>query len=189
MAARLSLRTAIDYNNWLPTLSARYRVKSNWSVYAQFAEGSVIPPSNVFDVPGGNVLSSAEAHCGEDLSDRLGVEVQPLDSGCRLLLRSLPERLRFLHRSDDERSVFVATGPSNTKGLEAESNIVIGQGLSVYLNASVGSAKYQTGTNIPNGGLWVANAPSNTEAVGLTWQQKNWDVGIFDKRVGQMYND
>jgi TonB dependent receptor len=24
---------------------------------------------------------------------------------------------------------------------------------------------------------------------GLTWQQKNWDVGIFHKRVGSMYND
>ena len=42
---------------WLPTITARYRVQDHWSTYAQFAEGSVIPPSAVFDVPGGNVLT------------------------------------------------------------------------------------------------------------------------------------
>ena len=47
----------INYNSWLPTLTARYRVWRQWSVYGQFAEGSVIPVSSVFDVPGGNVLS------------------------------------------------------------------------------------------------------------------------------------
>jgi iron complex outermembrane receptor protein len=86
-------------------------------------------------------------------------------------------------------NVFVPTGPSNTKGLEAESNILIGHGLSLYLNGSLGSAKYQTGPNFPNGGLWVANTPKNTEAVGLFWQRRNWDVGILNKRVGPMYND
>jgi iron complex outermembrane receptor protein len=86
-------------------------------------------------------------------------------------------------------NVFVATGPSNTKDIEAESNIVIGHGLSFYVNGSVGSAKYQIGRNYPNGGLWVANTPKNTEFVGLFWQQRNWDVGILNKRVGQMYND
>ena len=39
------------YNTWLPAASARYRVQRNWSLYAQFAEGSQIPPSAVFDVP------------------------------------------------------------------------------------------------------------------------------------------
>ncbi len=29
---------------------------SNWSVYAQFAEGNIIPPSSVYDVTGANVL-------------------------------------------------------------------------------------------------------------------------------------
>ena len=49
-AARLSSPHA-GYNNWLPALAARYRVQRNWSVYGQFAEGSMIPPSAVFDVP------------------------------------------------------------------------------------------------------------------------------------------
>jgi iron complex outermembrane receptor protein len=47
----------------------------------------------------------------------------------------------------------------------------------------MGAAKYQST------GLWVAYAPKNTEAIGLTWQQKNWDEGFFHRRVGPMYND
>jgi iron complex outermembrane receptor protein len=84
---------------------------------------------------------------------------------------------------------FYQTGPSNTKGVEAESNILIGHGFSLYVNGTLGSAKYQEGRNFANGGLWIANTPKNTEAVGLTYQQKSWDIGIFNKRVGTMYND
>ncbi len=85
--------------------------------------------------------------------------------------------------------VFVATGPSNTKGFEAESNVALPYGLSVYGNFTVGSAKYQTGANYPNGGHWVANTPSNVEGVSLLWQHRNYDMGLTWKRVGQYYQD
>jgi iron complex outermembrane receptor protein len=85
--------------------------------------------------------------------------------------------------------VFVATGPSNTKGIEAEYNVVFGYGFSLYGNASFGSAKYQTGPNYPNGGEWVANTPGNVEGLSLLWQHGNFDMGIVWKRVGQYYND
>ena len=48
---------SINYNNWLPNASARYRIWKQWSAYGQFAEGSVIPVSAVFDVKGANVLT------------------------------------------------------------------------------------------------------------------------------------
>jgi iron complex outermembrane receptor protein len=35
----------------------------------------------------------------------------------------------------------------------------------------------------------VASAPKDTEAVGLTYQVRAWDMGFFNKRVGTMYND
>jgi len=85
-------------------------------------------------------------------------------------------------------SVFVATGPTNTKGIEAESNIIIGGGFSLYVNGSMGSAKYQGGP-YPNGGLWVADTPKNVETVSLLWRHKDWDLGFVDKRVGTLYND
>ncbi|HXA65942.1 MAG TPA: TonB-dependent receptor [Bryobacteraceae bacterium] len=180
---------SIDYNNWLPTITARYRAWRNWSVYAQFAEGSVIPPSNVFDVKNGVVLTPPKPTLAKTYQTGSVVKFN------RWTLDVDAYYVHFQNGYDSyldpvsTENVFVATGPSNTKGIEGESNILIGHGLSLYLNGSVGSAKYQTGRNFPNGGLWVANTPKNTEAAGLFWQLRNWDVGIFNKRVGPMYND
>jgi iron complex outermembrane receptor protein len=35
----------------------------------------------------------------------------------------------------------------------------------------------------------VANTPSYTQGLGLTYQQRNLDFGIFEKRIGPMWND
>jgi iron complex outermembrane receptor protein len=180
---------SIDYNNWLPTITARYRVWRNWSVYGQFAEGSIIPPSNVFDVKNAVVLTPPKPTLAKTYQTGSVLKFN------RWTLDVDAYYVHFQNGYDSyldpvsTENVFVATGPSNTKGIEGESNILIGHGLTLYLNGSVGAAKYQTGRNFPNGGLWVANTPKNTEAVGLFWQQRNWDVGIFNKRVGPMYND
>jgi hypothetical protein len=156
---------SIDYNNWLPNVAARYSLKSTWSVYAQWAEGSVIPPSAVFDVPNGQVLTPPKPTLAKTY------QVGSVTKHRRWTLDADAYYVHFQNAYDTytdpttTESVFVATGPSNTKGIEAESNVVIGWGLSLYLNGTVGSAKYQEGANIPNGGLWVADTPKNVETV------------------------
>jgi len=37
--------------------------------------------------------------------------------------------------------------------------------------------------------MWVQNAPSDTETIGVTYNLGSWNVGFFSKRFGQMYND
>ena len=179
----------INYNNWLPTLTARYRLWSQWSVYGQFAEGSVIPPSSVFDVPGGNVLTAPKPTLAKTYQT---------GSVLKMNRFTLDADLYYIHFQNGYQSyidpttnepVFVATGPSNTKGFEMESHVAVGYGLSVYGNLTAGSAKYQTGRNYPNGGLWVANTPRNVEGLSLLWQHRNYDMGMTLKRVGQYYND
>jgi iron complex outermembrane receptor protein len=180
---------SINYNNWLPTLTARYRVMRAWSVYGQFAEGSVIPPSNVFDVPGAQVLAPPKPTLAKTY--QTGSVLQQAHW-------TLDVDAYYVHFQNGYQSytdpatlepVFVATGPSNTRGIEAEGNYVIGHGFSVYANASMGSAKYQSGRNYPNGGLWVANTPRNVEGFSFFWAHHDWDLGLTHKRVGQYWND
>jgi iron complex outermembrane receptor protein len=83
---------------------------------------------------------------------------------------------------------WVSSGDAVTKGFEGEANVYLTRGLGFYVNGTVGTAKYVS-NGFANKGLWVANTPSNTEAFGLTYQQKHFDLGIFDKRVGPMWND
>ena len=180
---------SIDYNNWLPNVAAHYYLKSNWSVYAQWTEGSIIPPSAVFDVPNGQVLAPPKPTLAKtyQLGQVLKFRRWTLDADAYYVHFQNGYDMYMDPISTEE--VFVATGPSNTKGVEAESNIILGWGLSLYVNGSLGSAKYQTGPNYPNGGLWVADTPKNVETVSLLWRHKNWDVGLVDKRVGTLYND
>jgi len=179
----------IDYNNWLPNVATRYYLKSSWSVYAQWAYGSIIPPSNVFDVPNGQVLTPPKPTLAKTYQ---------IGSVLKFRRWTLDADAYYIHFQNGYQSyidpttlepAFTATGPSNTKGVEAESNIAIGYGFSLYLNGTMGAAKYQTGRNYPNGGLWVASAPKNVETVSLLWERRNWSVGLVDKRVGMMYND
>lgn len=180
---------SINYNNWLPNISARYRLRSNWTAYAQFAEGSIIPPSAVFDVPGGNVLTPQKPTLAKNY------QIGSVIKNNRWTLDIDAYYVHFQNGFDSyldpvsTETIFVPTGPSNTKGVEFESNIMLGHGLSLYVNGSLGSAKYAEGPNYPNGGLWVANTPRDTEAIALLYQKGNWDFGITNKRVGKMYND
>ncbi len=162
---------------------------STWSVYAQWAEGSIIPPSAVFDVPNGQVLVPPKPTLAKTYQTGSVLKHR------RWTLDADAYYVHFQNAYDsyiDPSSlepIAVATGPTNTKGIEAESNIVIGWGLSLYVNGTMGSAKYQGGPNYPNGGLWVADTPKNVETVSLLWQHQDWSVGLVDKRVGTLYND
>ena len=177
-----------EYRSWMPSADLRYKIKPNWTMYAQFGTGSNIPPSSVFDSK--NALVAV-------LPKPTAVKTYQLGSVVKFNRWTVDFDAYYSHFQNPYSSLidattgesyFYQTGPSNTKGVEAESNILIGHGLSVYLNGTMGSAKYQGG-NYANGGLWIANTPKNTEAIGLTYQVKNWDLGMFNKRVGPMYND
>ena len=180
---------SINYNNFLPNIAARYSLKSNWSVYGQFAEGSVIPLSSVFDVPGGNVTTPPKPTLAKTYQTGSVMKYR------RWTLDADAYYIHFQNGYDTytdpttNEPVYVATGPSNTKGIEAEASFVLPYGLSLYANGTMGSAKYQTGPNYPNGGLWVADAPKNVETVSLLWHHNDWSLGFVDKRVGTLYND
>jgi iron complex outermembrane recepter protein len=180
---------SIDYNNWLPNIAARYRVQDHWSVYAQFAEGSVIPPSAVFDVPGANVLTPQKPTLAKNYQTGSVVKYNRWTLDMDLYYVHFQNGFDSYTDPTTGEAVFVPTGPSNTRGIEFESNIVLGHGFHLYLNGSKGSAKYAEGPNYPNGGLWVANTPRDIESIAVFWQRRNWDVGVINKRVGEMYND
>jgi iron complex outermembrane receptor protein len=180
---------AVSWNNWLPNGTAHYQATRNTAFYGQFAEGSEAPPTSIFDVTGGNVTTPALPTLARTYQ---------IGSVIKYNRWTLDTDAYYIHYQNGYQSytdittgepVNTLTGPSNTKGLEAESNIVVGHGFNLYLNGSMGSAKYAEGPNYPNGGLWVQDAPDNVETAGLFYQHKNWDVGILHKRVGRMYND
>ena len=195
------------YSAWLPSIDTNYRLKNNWSVYGQFSTVSIVPPSSVFDFAQGPTGTPVKTLPKQQRSTTY-------QTGTVLKLKRVTFDADFYHiRFQNSYSstldpsgepVYFLQPSSITKGFEAESNIYFGRGLSAYLNASVGRASY-VGTLSVNcaptnctgapitvaapSGQWVANTPSDVETEGVTYQRKGWDVGLFNKRVGTLYQD
>jgi iron complex outermembrane receptor protein len=182
-----------SYNSYLPSVDANYHIKSNWSVYGQYSTGSVIPPSSVFDVSG--QVTTLPKPTGAN-SYQAGTVLK----FSRVTLNGDYYYINFANvytASPDPNTPsatqYSTAGNTAAKGFEGEANLYLLKGLSLYANGTVGTTKYvsQTigGVVNPNHNKWVANTPGDTEGFGLTYQQKYLDFGIFNKRIGNMWND
>lgn len=188
-----SVSNDANYNSWLPSFEANYRIRSNWSAYVQYGMGSEIPPSSVFDV--NQTASSAGTATGVTVLPKPQI-ASTYQGGSVLKLNhvSLDADYYYIHFENSYVATPVAnsftyntTPPSNTTGFEAEGNVALTHGLSIFLNGTVASAKYVSTATTPS--LWVAGAPHDTETEGVTYQNKSWDFGFFNKRVGSQWND
>jgi iron complex outermembrane receptor protein len=196
-------------------VSGNYRLKNNWSVYGQYAEGSIVPPSSVFDFNQGTTGRA------------IGVATLPqqqknttYQTGTVLKLKNVTFDADYFHihfangyssvttQASGGEPVFFATPPSVTQGIEGEANVYLTHGLGAYLNASYDKAVYSGGSatatcagstaacaaagvlsvNTPNG-LNVQQTPSDLETEGVTYQRNSWDAALFNKRVGTFYID
>jgi iron complex outermembrane receptor protein len=183
-----------NYNSYLPSVDANYHVKPNWTVFAQYSTGSVIPPSSVFDVTGA-VVSTLPKPTGAN----------SYEGGTALKLHNATLNADYYYinfqnvytsspdPNNPSATSYSQAGNTATKGFEGEANVYLYKGLSLYGNGTVGTTKYVSqnvnGVANPNYDRWVANTPGDTEGVGLTYQQKYLDFGIFNKRIGSMWND
>lgn len=178
-----SVTHSAAYHAWLPSLDAHYLLATHWSIYGQYGEGQNIPPTSVFDVKNARVAVLPKP------TMTTTYQAGTVWKSDRFTLDFDAYRIRFENdysSSPDPATgepVYYLAGSAITKGLEAESNIVLGRGFTTYLNGTVGSAKYV------NTGMWVQNAPRDTETLGLAYQLANWNVGLFSKRIGKMYDD
>jgi iron complex outermembrane receptor protein len=197
-----SSKHSAGYNSWLPSIEANYRIKNNWSAYGQYGRGSVIPPSSIFDVTGAQVAVTPKPTVADTFQGGTVVKLNRVsfDSDVYYIHFQNPYSTYTVTSGPDAGlPYYYATSPSNTVGFEAEGNVSLTHGLSLFLNGTVGQAKYEsssgqpaTGTSPaipPSASAWVANAPHDTETMGLTYHDKMFDLGIFNKRVGTRWDD
>ena len=177
------VKHAVDYHTWLPSIDAHYLLQPDWSLYGQYGKGQNIPPSSIFDVKGAQVAVLPKP----TLTDTYQVGSVWKSSRATLDV----DIYHIVYQNDYSSATDATTGDTNwffngkavTKGFEAESTILVGGGLAVYLNGTAGSAKYADTDQ------WAQNAPKDTETLGLTYNKGNWNFGFFNKRVGRLYND
>jgi len=178
-----SVNHVAEYNAWLPSIDAHALVQPYWSIYGQVGRGQNIPPTSVFDVKNAQVGT---------LPKPILADTAQVGSVWKSHRATLDVDFYHITFQSDYSSTFDTTtgdtvyflnGESATRGVEAESTILVGGGVALYLNATKGTAKYTDSR------LWVQNAPGDTETIGATYNRGSWNVGLFSKRVGGMWND
>ena len=135
-----------------------------WSVYGQYGKGQNIPPTSIFDVKGAQVAT---------LPKPILTDTVQFGSVWKSSRATLDVDFYHINFQNDYSSttdpvtgdtLYFLTSDSITQGVEAESTILVGGGLAVYLNGTKGTAKYNDTE------LWVQNAPSDTETIGADLQ-------------------
>ena len=202
-----------SFTAWLPSLDFNYRVRPDWSIYAQAATGSIVPPSAVYDY--NQTAASASAAIPQlatppKQQKSTTYQIGSVYKGNKFTLDADAYRVRFQNSYsstvdnipgdvDLGDTIFYLQPSSITQGVEFESTAVLMPGLDLYLNATAGNAYYQGALNAGTqtapyyqqapSGLWVAQTPTDTEEQGLTYNRFGFNLGIFNHRVGEQRVD
>ena len=177
-----SVSNSVSYSDVLPSLDLRYRLQPNWSVYGQYAVGDAIPDTGVFDVPNAKVASTPKPTKSKTFQFGSVWKSDKFTLDANIYHTKLDNSYTVVTDPVTLLPTYPLIGNQIVQGIEAESNILLGSGFSLYLNGTYGSAKYDTGK-------WIAGAPADTETLGLNYKMAGWNAALFAKRVGKMYND
>ena len=200
------------FTAWLPSLDFNYRIQRDWAIYAQAATGSIVPPSTVYDYYQTPTASDPNPKLSTPPKQQKSTTYQigTVYKGQKITLDADAYHIRFQNSYsstvdttpgdvDLGDTLYFLQPSSITQGVEFEGTFVLAQGLNLYLNATADNAYYAGKLNAGTAtapyyqdapsGLWVASTPSDTQMQGLTYQQHGFDLGIFNKRIGEQRVD
>ena len=176
---RLPTDEHAEYDALLPSLTVRQHLATDWTVYAQAAEGFLAPQLQLLDTTtgAGNVPPQ------HTWNFQIGSNWQRpgLSVGVDGYVIQF-DNLSGTRTVGGETTVF-DEGGATYQGLEAEATIGVGYGFSLYGNASLNRARdHQSGAPVPN-------TPDATLAAGLLYRSGGWFGAVTDKWVGARYGD
>jgi iron complex outermembrane receptor protein len=177
-----SINNDITYNDILPSLDVHYQVTPQWSTYAQYAFGDQIPDTGVFDVPNAAPLNTPKPTLAKTIQFGTVYTAGPLTLAGDVYRTALEGAYTKVVIDAAGNTNWVYSGVEINQGVEAEANVALGSGFSVYVNGTVGSFKYDNGQ-------WVQGAPQDTETLALNYQRDSWSANLSANRVGQMFYD
>jgi iron complex outermembrane receptor protein len=188
-------------HTWTKTLyflTANYKIMPNWSAYAQYATGMLIPP-----------LSTLQPQIPDPANERpqtsTNYQLGTVFHGGRFSLDADVYYIKFKNKfqsttvvggAQNGETLFYNLGGAIYKGVEGEGTVMLADQLFLFANGSINSAKATStgaitlgGSLIPAfvGGKQIANAPKWTAAAGLIWHPETWTISVTDKWVGTQW--
>jgi len=180
-AARIPAHIDNEYKATLPFLTANYKIDKNASVYAQYAQGMLVPDISYYyslfpektDITPQTSTNYQVGYVQKSDNLTFDVDVYYID---------FDNKLTQVTPSIGD-PYYINGGGVIYKGLEGQVAYALGKGFSLYTNGSLNSAKSKENH------LTVANAPESTAALALSYNTNNWKSAFVYKYVGKQFAD
>lgn len=186
--------TSSTYTKTLPFLTVNYRVRPNWSVYAQYAQGFLVPNVSAFYV---NNPQAQKVVPQESTNYQIGTVFNSgkLTLDGDLYYIDFKHKIQTLTDLTTNETYETNSGGATYKGIEGQATYVLPYGFSVFGNASINSAEGKDDPLNPGyNGRQLAKAPFWTGAVGVRMEHRGLlradDVLIAtlnDKMIGPQF--
>ena len=178
------------YTSPNPFLDIHYMIQPNWSAYAQFASGDVIPSTTVYDNSLGTYYPGTTSPTAlpppiQTKSYQLGTVYKGSNfsvDGDVYLTRADGSQVA-VYDATTYNTYYVAKGSGVYSGIEAQGTYAFTNGISLYANASKMNATYDSN------GLSMPAVPTDMETLGIFYKNSGWTTGAFVKRVGPQWVD
>jgi iron complex outermembrane receptor protein len=187
----------------LPFVTANYRYQPNWSFYFQYANGIYVPDITAFEV-NTPILTFPKPQTTTNYqfgsvfySDNFtaDADIYYIESD-NTIQQNTCDKLTPPGPASDTCNF--NAGTVTYKGIEGEATYAFDDsqfdgmfdGLSIFANGSLNSAKAHTDPLNPNSPTFQdKQAPFWTAASGLIYKYGPWKLSLIDKLVGQQYMD
>ncbi len=170
----------------LPFLTANYKIQNNWAVYAEYAQGFLVPDVSAFNVGNaGSVSMVPQESTNYQLGTVFSAGKFTFDGDIYYI--DFKHKIQSFTESDPTSPLFnqaitTNAGGATYTGVEVQGTYVLPHGFSVFANYARNNAVGKDDRVNPLGnGQQLANAPRFTAAAGL---RSEWhDVGLSSAKL------
>ena len=179
-AARQHANIENEFNATLPFLTLNYKIDKTSSVYAQYAQGMLVPDISYYYSP-----SYQKTNITPQTSTNY--QVGYVHKSSNITFDADLYYIDFANKLTQDLTsvdpVYYNGGGVIYKGIEGQVAYAVGNGFSLYTNGSINSAKNR------DSGFIIANAPETTAALALLYNDRGISSSLVYKYVGKQFAD
>ncbi|MDI7775779.1 TonB-dependent receptor [Asticcacaulis sp. EMRT-3] len=172
----ISTPEAETFRKTLPFLTVNYKLRKNWSVYGQYAQGFLVPPLKDLYV---NDVSQNTVEPEQTTNYQFG----SVYNGSHVSLDGDVYQIDFKNKFACNNVYCYNQGAVTYKGIEGQAAYAFDFGLTVFANASMNSAKSDTSH------LQIGQAPKSTLGFGGIYHSGPVKAALTFKQVGEQWAD
>jgi iron complex outermembrane receptor protein len=172
-------------HNWTdtePSIDAHYKIRPDWVVYAQVAEGFLAPPLSTLDTATKGTVTPQTT-----TNYQIGTTYQT----DRMTLSGdayyIPFNNFITSQKNATGTLYSNSGGALYKGVELEGTVRIKYGVSVYANGTLNSATFDDGASIYQAPQRTAALGPIFDGSGLLLPDDKGYVSVLWKEVGKQY--